>query len=87
MTAIDYAVNLVLSGILIVGAYQFYFFTQRLCFGVALLGGLIHLPDQTDQCLHELVVASLSHLLFTDKFLCSLSLAFSLKNLNSFGFG
>ncbi|MBP7302199.1 MAG: hypothetical protein KA972_03365 [Brachymonas sp.] len=29
MTAIDYAVNLVLSGILIVGAYQFYFFTQR----------------------------------------------------------
>ena len=29
MTAIDYAVNLVLSGILIVGAYQFYCFTQR----------------------------------------------------------
>ncbi len=29
MTAINYAVNLVLSGILIVGAYQFYFFTQR----------------------------------------------------------
>ncbi|QMT39502.1 phosphatase PAP2 family protein [Neisseria shayeganii] len=29
MTAIDYMVNLVLSGILIVGAYQFYFFTQR----------------------------------------------------------
>ena len=29
MTAVDYVVNLVLSGILIVGAYQFYFFTQR----------------------------------------------------------
>lgn len=29
MTAVDYIVNLVLSGILIVGAYQFYFFTQR----------------------------------------------------------
>lgn len=29
MTAVDYMVNLVLSGILIVGAYQFYFFTQR----------------------------------------------------------
>ena len=29
MTFGDYFVNLVLSGILIVGAYQFYFFTQR----------------------------------------------------------
>ena len=29
MTAIDYAVNLVLSGILIVGAYQFYILTPR----------------------------------------------------------
>ena len=29
MTAADYLINLVLSVILIVGAYQFYFFTQR----------------------------------------------------------
>ena len=29
MSAVDYAVNLVLSTILIVGTYQFYFFTQR----------------------------------------------------------
>lgn len=29
MSAIDYIINLILSGILIVGIYQFYFFTQR----------------------------------------------------------
>ncbi|WP_347252995.1 phosphatase PAP2 family protein [Leminorella grimontii] len=29
MSPIDYAIHLILSGILIVGVYQFYFFTQR----------------------------------------------------------
>ncbi|WP_159567483.1 phosphatase PAP2 family protein [Budvicia diplopodorum] len=29
MSPIDYIINLILSGILIVGVYQFYFFTQR----------------------------------------------------------
>ncbi|QBH96674.1 phosphatase PAP2 family protein [Limnobaculum zhutongyuii] len=29
MSPIDYVINLILSGILIVGVYQFYFFTQR----------------------------------------------------------
>ena len=29
MTFSDYFINLILSAILIIGAYQFYFFTQR----------------------------------------------------------
>ena len=29
MTFQDYLVNLILSGVMIIGAYQFYFYTQR----------------------------------------------------------